>query len=439
MKRIILVLLNLGILWQIALSQNFDKSKLDDYFDALESNNKFMGSVAVSQNGEIIYSRSLGYSDFENKLKANNNTRYGIGSISKTFTTVLVLKGVEEKKIDLNQTIDKYFPTIENSNNITISDLLYNRSGIHDFTEDIDYLTWYTQPKTEQEMVTIIANRGSDFVPDSKSQYSNPNFILLSYILEKSYQKSYGELLEEHITIPIGLKNTSFGETVNNPNKKSKSYRFLETWNLAPETDSSIPMGAGGIVSTPTDLIKFSNALFSGQLLDSVSLNKMMTMKDNFGMGLFQFPFNQTVGYGHSGGIDGFTSIFSHFSDGNISYALMSNGTSYNNNDISISVLSAVYDKPYDIPLFSTIELLSEDLDQYLGIYSSAQLPMKITVTKNNNKLIAQATGQSSFPLEATEKDKFIFQLAGIVLEFNPSEKTMMLKQGGGQFLFTRD
>lgn len=246
-------------------------------------------------------------------------------------------------------------------------------------------------------------------------------------------------MLEEYITAPIGLKNTSFGETVNNPNKKSNSYKFLETWNLVPETDSSIPMGAGGIVSTPSDLIKFSNALFSGHLLDSVSLNKMMTMKDNFGMGLFQFPFNHTVGYGHTGGIDGFTSIFSHFSDGNISYALMSNGTSYNNNDISISVLSAVYDKPYDIPVFSTIELQSEDLDQYLGIYSSAQLPMKITITKNNNTLIAQATGQSSFPLEATEKDKFIFKLAGIVLEFNPSERTMMLKQGGGQFLFTKE
>jgi hypothetical protein len=64
---------------------------------------------------------------------------------------------------------------------------------------------------------------------------------------------------------------------------------------------------------------------------------------------------------------------------------------------------------------------------------------MKITITKNNNTLIAQATGQSSFPLEATEKDKFIFKLAGIVLEFNPSERTMMLKQGGGQFLFTKE
>lgn len=64
---------------------------------------------------------------------------------------------------------------------------------------------------------------------------------------------------------------------------------------------------------------------------------------------------------------------------------------------------------------------------------------MKITITKNNNALIAQATGQSSFPLEATEKDKFKFDQAGIVMEFNPSEKTMLLKQRGGQFLFTKD
>ncbi|MDQ1772006.1 serine hydrolase [Labilibaculum sp. A4] len=439
MKKIFLVILTLGILCQVVLSQNFNKDKLDDYFDVLESNNKFMGSVAVSQNGEIIYSKSLGFSDYEKKLKANESTKYGIGSISKTFTAVLVFKGVEEKRIDINQTINKYFPTIENSNKITIEDLLYHRSGIHNFTDDKDYLTWNTQPKTEKEMVTIIANKGSDFEPNSKSQYSNSNYILLSYILEKSYQKSYGELLKEYITAPIGLKNTYFGETVNNSNKKCNSYRYLDRWKLVPETDISVPMGAGGIVSTPIDLVKFSNALFDGQLLNSESLKKMMTIKENFGIGLFQIPFYNKVGFGHTGGIDGFTSVFSHFSDGDISYALISNGTNYTNNDISISVLSAVYNKPYETPTFSTIEVKSEDLDKYLGIYSSAQLPMKITVTKNNNTLIAQATGQSSFPLEATEKDKFKFDQAGIVMEFNPSEKTMILKQGGGQFLFTKN
>lgn len=437
MKKILLTLLNLGILCQIVFSQNFDKAKLDDYFKALESNSKFMGSVAVSQNGEIIYSKSVGFSDYENKLKANENTSYGIGSISKTFTAVLLLKGIEEKRIDLKQTIDKYFPTIKNANRITIENLLYHRSGIHNFTDDKDYLTWNTQPKTEKEMVTIIANRGSDFEPDSKSQYSNSNYVLLSYILEKNLQKSYGELLEEYITNPIGLKNTYFG--INNSNKKCNSYRYLEMWKLVPDTDISVPMGAGGIVSTPKDLVKFSDALFGEKLLNNESLKKMMTIKDNFGIGLFQIPFYNLIGYGHTGGIDGFNSVFSHFSDGKISYALISNGTNYNNNDISISVLSAVYNKPYDIPDFTTIKVSPEDLNKYLGIYSSTQIPMKITVTKENNTLIAQATGQSSFPLEATEKDKFKFDQAGIVLEFNPTENKMILKQGGGQFEFTKE
>ena len=437
MKKIFLTLLNLGILCQIVLSQNFDKAKLDGYFKTLESNNKFMGSVAVSQNGEIIYSKSVGFSDYENKLKANENTRYGIGSISKTFTAVLVLKGVERKKVGLKQTIDKYFPTIKNASKITIENLLYHRSGVHNFTNDKDFLTWNTQSKTEKEMVAIIANGGSDFEPDSKSQYSNSNYVLLSYILEKIFQKPYGDLLREYITEPIGLKNTYFGDSLNNSN--SNSYRYLESWKIVPKTDTSIPMGAGGIFSTPKDLVKFSDALFGGKLLSRESLEKMMTIKEKFGIGLFQMPFYDKIGYGHTGGIDGFNSIFSHFSNGQISYALISNGTNYNINDISISVLSAIYNKPYVTPKFSTIKVSPEDLNKYLGVYSSTQLPMKITVTKENNTLIAQATGQSSFPLEATDMNKFKFDQAGIVMEFNPAEGTMILKQGGGQFVFKKD
>lgn len=134
-----------------------------------------------------------------------------------------------------------------------------------------------------------------------------------------------------------------------------------------------------------------------------------------------------------------FFSVFSNFSDGNISYALTSNGTNFNNNDISIAILSAVYNKPYDIPNFTTSKVTSEDLDKYLGVYSSLQIPLKITITKDNKTLIAQATGQSSFPLEVTEKNKFKFYQAGIVFEFNPIENSMILEQGGGQFVFTKE
>lgn len=440
MKKEILTTALLLIIGQIGFAQtNFDKAKLDNYFNTLEENNKFMGSVTVSKNGEIFYTKTIGFADLENKVKATENSKYRIGSISKSFTTVLVFKAVEEKKLDINQTVDKWFPTITNSKKITVKHLLSHRSGIHNFTDVKDYLTWNSQPKTEKEMVEIIVKSGSDFKPDSKAEYSNSNFVLLTYILEKTFAKSYSDLLQELIIKPIGLTNTYvFGKI--NPNKNEcKSYNFIGSWKLEAETDYTIPLGAGAIISTPSDLTKFADALFSGKLLTSESLEVMKTIKDGYGIGLFQIPFYKSVGYGHTGGIDGFSSVYSHFIDDKISYALISNGTNFNNNDISIAVLSAIYDKPYDIPVFTTFNLPSEDLHKYLGVYASKQIALKITITKDGNTLIAQGTAQPAFPLEPTDKDKFKFDQAGAKFEFNPTEKTMILFQGGGQIKFMKE
>jgi len=434
----IVAALLIGCFIQQGFSQDVDKAKLDIYFNALETRDKFMGNVAVSKDGKIIYTKSLGYIDLEKNVKANVESKYRIGSISKTFTTVLILKAVEEKKLELSQTIGKWFPTIKNSDKITLKNLLNHRSGIHNFTDDKEYLTWNTQPKTEKEMVEIIAKGGSDFEPNTKSSYSNSNFVLLTYILEKTFKSSYSKLLAKYITQPIGLTNTYFGGKITTANNESKSYTYLNTWKQEPETDMSVPLGAGGIVSTASDLVKFSDALFAGKLLKSENLDFMKSTIDHYGNGLFQIPFYDKIGYGHTGGIDGFSSIFSNF-ENSVSYALVSNGTNFNNNDISIAVLSAVYNKPYDIPDFKSYAVTSEDLDYYLGIYSAKEFPLKITITKDGATLIAQATGQPSFPLNATDKDIFKFDQAGIVLEFNPTAKTMILKQGGGHYTLMRE
>ncbi len=436
MKKIIVITALFLTIGQIVFAQtNFDKAKLDNYFNTLEKNNKFMGSVAVSKNGEIFYTKTIGLADVENNVKATKNSKYKIGSISKSFTAVLVLKAVEEKKLDLNQTIDKWFPTITNAKQITLRHLLCHRSGIHNFTNDKDYLTWRTQAKTEKEMVEIIAKSGSDFKPDSKAEYSNSNFVLLTYILEKTFAKSYSSLLQEFIVKPIGLTNTYFFGKINPNNNECKSYRFAGGWKIEPETDFTIPQGAGAIISTPSDLTKFADALFGGKLLKTESLEIMKTVKDGYGMGLTQLPFDKSIGYGHIGGIDGFNSFYFHFADSKISYALISNGTSVNAIDISMEVLSAIYDKPYDIPVFMT----SEDLDKYLGIYASKQNPLKITITKDGNTLILQGTGQPAFMLEETGKDKFKLEQVGAKFEFNPAEKTMILFQSGGQIKFTKE
>ncbi len=440
MKKTIAATTLLFVFCQIGLAQtDFDKAKLDSYFKALETNNKFMGSVAVSKNGVVVYSKAIGFADVEKSRKADGNSKYRIGSITKSFTAVLVLKAVEEQKLALTQTIDQWFPTIKNAQKITVKQLLSHRSGIHNFTDNADYPKWNTKPKTEVEMVEIISKGGSDFAPDSKTKYSNSNFVLLTFILEKVFAKPYADLLQEYIIRPVGLTDTYLFGKIDPDKNECNSYVFAGKWKVQSETDATIPLGAGAIISTPTDLIKFANALFGGKLVKPESLELMKTIKEGYGIGLFRMPFYASVGYGHSGGIDGFSSIYTYFPDEKIAYALTSNGTNYNNNNISIAVLSAICGKPYDIPVFSTFDVKADDLDKYLGVYASNQIALKITVTKNNNVLIAQATGQPSFPLEATGEDTFKFDQAGVVLEFNPQDKTMLLKQRGAQFTFTKE
>lgn len=421
-------------------AQGIDKVKLNQYFQALEDNNKFMGSISVFRDGSEVYAKSVGFADVDKNIAANERSEYRVGSISKTFTAVMVFQTIEAGNLSLSEPIDGYFPSINNGSKITIAHLLSHRSGIHNFTADEEYLSWLTQNKTKEQMVEIIAKGGSDFEPDSKSQYSNSNYVLLSYILESVYKKSYSEILAKQITTPLSLSNTYLGRnTIVPENNECNSYKYFDKWRIESVTNPSITLGAGGIVSTPEDLNKFADALFGGKLVSANSLSAMQTLKDNYGMGLIPVPFYTKQGFGHSGGIDGFHSMFMYFPEDKLSYSITSNALNYNLNDIHIAVLSGIYGMPFDIPSFEVITLNSDDLDKYTGVYSSSQLPLKLTIRKKDNSLEGQGTGQSAFPLEATSEHIFKFSQGGIVMEFNPEDNTMILKQGGSVFYFKKE
>ncbi len=398
-----------------------------------------MGSIAVSKNGQLIYTRSLGLADVASQRAATEASRYRIGSISKTFTAVLVFKAIEQKKLSLQQSIDRFFPTLPHAGKITVAHLLAHRSGIHNFTNDSTYLTWNTQPKTEADMIGLITAGGSDFEPGTKAAYSNSNYVLLTYLLQQVFKQPYAQLLQTHIAGPAKLSATYLGKAIDPAKNECRSYRFDGQWQAEPETDPSIPLGAGAIVSTPSDLVRFSDALFGGQLLRPESLAQMQTLQDNYGKGLFRIPFNDHAGFGHTGGIDGFSSVFIHFADSSVSYALTSNGTRMNNNDITLAVLAAVYGLPYRIPDFSAYQPTPAELEQYAGTYSAPGFPLKITITQQDGQLMAQATGQQAFPLEPDGKHRFGFDAAGIVLEFDPAAQTMVLVQAGRKFKLSKE
>jgi D-alanyl-D-alanine carboxypeptidase len=436
--KILITTLLIGLSFGTIFSQSFNKPKLDSLMDILAEKNNAMGSLTISRNGVVVYSRAIGYSYISGneKLPATDQTKYRIGSISKMFTATLIFQLIEDGKLSLTTTVDKFFPQLPNANKITISNLLNHRSGLHNFTDDPEYLTWMTSPKTKDDMLAIITKGGIDFQPNEKFSYSNSNYVVLGYIIEKVSKQSYSKYLNDRITSRIGLSNTYVGTKTDTKKNESFSYRFLNSWEQAPETDMSIPCGAGAIVSTPADLTKFIESLFSLKLVSNSSLEQMKTMTDGYGMGMFQFPFYTKQAYGHNGGIDGFASTLEYFPEDSLALAYCTNGQVYPMNNILIGVLSIYFNKPYSIPTFS---LKTEDLDKYLGVYSSAQIPLKITITKNAATLFAQATGQSSFPLDPTEKDKFKFDPAGIIMEFNPDKNELTLKQGGENVLFTKE
>ena len=418
------------------LFAQIDDDLMDAYFDTLEQNDKYNGSVAISIDGVIVYKRAIGYANIENQIKNNEETKFKIGSISKTFTATLIMMAVEEGKIELNQSINDFFPTIKNADKITVDMLLSHRSGIYNFTSDPKYLDWNINPKTEKDLVKIISDYQSEFEPGTKFSYSNSNFVLLSYLLEKIYEKSYSEILTEKICKPFKLKNTYFGNKINIENNEANSYQYKGEWIKASETDTSIPMGAGGISSTPEDLILFGNSLFNGEIVSNESLEKMKTLRDAAGYGLFYIPFYDKQGFGHSGGIDNFSSVWAYFPDRKVSIAITTNGSDFSDNNILVAMLSIAYDKNIDLPKFRQSD--TEVVPGYTGIFSSGYLGMEIEITEKDGNYFAQASGQPAFPIEKKSDTEFSFDLAGIVIEFDPNLKSFILKQGGGEFIFVK-
>lgn len=428
-------------------AQSFDKAKLDQYLQTLEAHEKAMFSLAVVENGEPIYQKSIGFADVEQQQKANKDTQYHIGSITKVFTATMIFQLIDEGKLSLDTSLAKYYPEVKNAKKITVSMLLSHRSGIHNFTNTPEYQQYMTQPKTKAEMVSLIEDLHSDFNPDSRASYSNSAYVLLGFILEDITQDTYANQLQKRIATKLNLSRTVYGGPINVGDNQAKSYTHnAKGWSPATVTDMSIPHGAGAIISTPTEVAKFLSSLLTGKLVSADSLAKMKELNQGFGRGLFQFPFYDKTAFGHTGGIDGFSSQTGYFAADDVAFALTANGMNYAMNDISIAILSIYYGRPYDIPDFSqkAITIPAQDLVKYEGVFASPAMPLKITIKVTDGQLTAQATGQGAFNLTPYSAAEFRFDPAGIIMIFSTDGNevdysTFQMKQGGNNFKFTRE
>jgi D-alanyl-D-alanine carboxypeptidase len=439
-------ILLLSFVIQISLNAQ-SVERLDTFMQHLDKHKQYMGSVSIKSGDKPALTWYSGYSNVNNDVPITKESTFRIGSISKMFTAVMILQLVDEGKLSLSSTLDLYFPEFPRAKEVSIEQLLRHRSGIHNFTNDLEYTSYMETAQTRDEMLAHITRNGYDFEPGEKAEYSNSNFILLGYIIEQLTSSIYSVQLEDRICMPLKLTQTKAGFPGKADKNEVLSYEnYGLIWKLASNTDLSIPHGAGMVISTTKDLTSFISGLFQGKLIKPETLEKMTTLVEGFGMGIFPIPFGQRMAFGHNGGIDGFQSTLAYFTDDSTSMAICLNGVRFDMNEMAIGVLSSYYNLPYDLPDFEyTVKKFSaEEIALYEGVYSSPSFPLKITIQGDGGALMAQATGQSAFPLNPDGELSFRFEPAGIKLKFKPSAdgkkmQGFILNQMGSQTTFSRE
>ena len=413
-------------------------TKMDSLLNYLYENNKFMGSLTIREGENVVFNKAYGFADGEKNILANRETKYKIGSVTKTFTAVMIMQLIEEKKLTLQTKLNRFYPKIPNAEKISISDLLHHRTGIIDYING-DSITAQNIYRfhSKEEMVQKITDYKPLFEPGTKHEYSNSNYNLLGYIIETLTKKSFAENIQSRIVKKANLLNTYYPEgKIDTSTGESYSYTFNGTeWEKVEEWENSIAYSAGAMISTPADLTRFMHALFEGKLVNKKSLEEMKEIKEGYGKALVQFPFGERRFFGHTGGIESFRAVVGYYPTEKLGVSLIVNGDNFNRNDIMIGVLSIYYKMPFPFPVFMKMDMV--ELAKFTRTYVSKDLPLKITITEKNGELLAQATGQSAFPLTFKEEKTFVFTPAGIEMAFD--ENTFVLKQGGMNFNFTKE
>jgi CubicO group peptidase (beta-lactamase class C family) len=225
----------------------------------------------ITSEGKIILEKSYNNAITDNKL----NSQFRIGSLSKTFTSMIIAQLVNENKLNYGDTIGKYLPNYSNRK-VTISQLLSHQSGIPNFLANDTYLSKILSGKYPlEEVVSLFCSDTLEFEPGSKFEYSNSNFAILSLIAEKIIGKDFGEILSQYIFKPLKMHDTYYGEIKDRENLVTA---FLYG-KPEPIYDAQNVGGAGGITSTASDLLKWSIALDSEQLLPQSKIEYLLTPK----------------------------------------------------------------------------------------------------------------------------------------------------------------
>lgn len=338
MKPLLLLLLA-GLLPQTLPAQ---PATPDSFIATYAAKHDFNGSILIQKDGEITFTKSFGLANRSFKIPNTNQTKYKIASITKVFTSVLILQLHEQGKLDLNKTIGTYLSDYagEGADKVTIHQLLNHTSGLTNFDQVTNVetaiksgLPTYQTPYTSDQLLAKFCSGKLVHVPGEVFDYNNADYIILGKIIERLYGATYEQVLQDRILQPLKMKDTGMLRQSDVIEGLAPTYFFRDDLKALVNDLPVYPenwYAAGAMYSTVQDVLAFANALFGLKLLKKETLALMVTPGlDDYGYGLWSYE--SKVGdkkhrvVKRPGQIMGAQTQLYHFLDDDVTVIILSN------------------------------------------------------------------------------------------------------------------
>ncbi|HME81246.1 MAG TPA: serine hydrolase domain-containing protein [Candidatus Eremiobacteraceae bacterium] len=290
--------------------------------DALDTQRVPGISLAVARGSDILYAQGYGYRDVAHRFAAVADTIYAIGSNTKQFTAAAVMLLAQDKKLDIDAKVADYLPSAPHAAEITVRELLDQTSGLPNYVDHIAMTNRMSTEYRPEQLVALVKNAPLDFLPGTKWEYSNTNYVLLGMLIEKASGMSYSAFVQRRIIAPLGLTSTSFPKTVPVGPQYAVGYQLTGDGATPVVADLSWAYAAGALFSNVADLVKWDDAFWNGRVVDPASLTLMTTpaklpdgTDTKYGFGWFVSTMYGQREVWHNGGLPGFSTRNATFPD----------------------------------------------------------------------------------------------------------------------------
>jgi CubicO group peptidase (beta-lactamase class C family) len=325
------------------------QQQIDDLMQGHVKATGFSGTILLAAQGKPLVAGGYGYANIEWQIPNAPDTKFRIGSVTKQFTSMLIMQLREHGKLKVEDSVCMFItPCPDAWKPVTVHHLLTHTSGIPTYTGLKTWRDTMMMPRTVDQMIDLFRELPLEWVPGEKYAYNNSGYFLLGAIIEKVTEKKYDAALKDMILEPLGMRDTGYDWSGTVLSRRASGYvgRGEKIAN-APYLDMQHPYSAGSMYSTVEDLLKWDQALYTEKLLPEAAKQIMWTpFKNNYAYGwTIVAPSAATFWHRrivHTGGINGFSSVIVRLPDSNVTAVVLSNNSTVNAGAVGRDLL-AVY------------------------------------------------------------------------------------------------